>query len=155
LFRLALSILADRALAEDAVHQAFMRLLSRGRIDELACARAFLRTVVRHEAYRLLPRRAAEYCSSGAPLLEELPGTPDPGPQQKEEQQQLENAIRQLSPEQREVLMLKLWEDLTFAQIAEVLAIPQNTAASRYRYALERLREILGSTPSFAERTQP
>lgn len=38
---------------------------------------------------------------------------------------------------------MKLWENKTFAQIAEALGIPLNTAASRYRYALARLREIL------------
>ena len=38
---------------------------------------------------------------------------------------------------------LKLWEGLTFEQIADALDIPQNTAASRYRYGLDKLRERL------------
>ncbi len=38
---------------------------------------------------------------------------------------------------------LKLWEGATFAQIAETLGIPANTAASRYRYAIDKLRERL------------
>jgi RNA polymerase sigma-70 factor (ECF subfamily) len=38
---------------------------------------------------------------------------------------------------------LKLWEHLTFEQIAEALEIPANTAASRYRYGLDKLRERL------------
>ena len=38
---------------------------------------------------------------------------------------------------------LKLWEGLTFEQIAELLGIPLNTAASRYRYGLDKLRERL------------
>ena len=36
--------------------------------------------------------------------------------------------------------MAKLWEDLTFAAIADALGISPNTAASRYRYALDKLR---------------
>jgi RNA polymerase sigma-70 factor (ECF subfamily) len=40
---------------------------------------------------------------------------------------------------------LKLWEGLTFEDIAGVLGIPANTAASRYRYALEKLRGRLRS----------
>ena len=40
----------------------------------------------------------------------------------------------------REVITLKVWGDLTFAQIADVLEIPANTAASRYRYGLAELR---------------
>ena len=41
------------------------------------------------------------------------------------------------------MLTLKIWGDLTFAQIAARLEISPNTAASRYRYALEALREAL------------
>ena len=38
---------------------------------------------------------------------------------------------------------LKLWDGLTFEQIADALDIPLNTAASRYRYGLDKLREHL------------
>jgi RNA polymerase sigma-70 factor (ECF subfamily) len=48
-----------------------------------------------------------------------------------------------LPAEQREVVHLKLWEGLTFDQIAQLLDIPANTAASRYRYGLDKLRECL------------
>jgi RNA polymerase sigma-70 factor (ECF subfamily) len=41
------------------------------------------------------------------------------------------------------VAHLKLWEKLTFEQIAATLHIPANTAASRYRYAIDKLRERL------------
>jgi len=41
------------------------------------------------------------------------------------------------------VVHLKLWEGLTFAEIAATLDIPPNTAASRYRYGLDKLRERL------------
>ncbi len=53
----------------------------------------------------------------------------------------VERALRQLPEDQREVIVLKLWADLTFQQIADALGAPLNTVASRYRYALERLRE--------------
>ncbi len=55
----------------------------------------------------------------------------------------LSQALGELPPEQRAVVHLKLWEGLTFAQIAETLNIPPNTAASRYRYGLDKLRELL------------
>jgi RNA polymerase sigma-70 factor (ECF subfamily) len=41
------------------------------------------------------------------------------------------------------VIALKLGEDLTFREIAQALGIPKNTAASRYRLALARLRALL------------
>jgi RNA polymerase sigma-70 factor (ECF subfamily) len=49
----------------------------------------------------------------------------------------------QLPSEQREVVVLKIWGGLTFAQIAEQLELSAHTAASRYRYALSKLRESL------------
>lgn len=55
----------------------------------------------------------------------------------------LELAVRELPAEQQEVVTLKIWGDLTFQEIAETLDIPMNTAASRYRYALEKLKEKL------------
>jgi len=45
--------------------------------------------------------------------------------------------------EQRAIVHLKLWEQMTFAQIAESLDIPANTAASRYRYGLDKLQALL------------
>ena len=56
---------------------------------------------------------------------------------------ELANALAELPAEQRAVVHLKLWENLTFEQIADTLEIPPNTAASRYRYGLDKLRERL------------
>lgn len=55
----------------------------------------------------------------------------------------LSHAVQNLSPDLREVLILRIWGDLTFPAIAEMLAVPIPTATSRYRYALEKLRERL------------
>ena len=55
----------------------------------------------------------------------------------------IEAALSTLPAEQREVLILKIWSELTFAEIGETLEISLNTAASRYRYAIECLRSKL------------
>ena len=52
-------------------------------------------------------------------------------------------ALRTLPENQREVLVMKIWGGLSFPQIALVLRVSANTAASRYRYALAKLREQL------------
>lgn len=57
----------------------------------------------------------------------------------------IEEAMRKLQANYREVITLKTWGGLTFAEIAEALDIPANTAASRYRYGLEELRRTLGA----------
>jgi len=54
----------------------------------------------------------------------------------------LQEALRQLPATQRDVVTLKIWGGLTFAEIAAALDVPANTAASRYRYALEELRKL-------------
>ena len=54
----------------------------------------------------------------------------------------LQSALASLPAEQREVITLKIWGELTFAEIASVLNIPANTAASRYRYGLAELRRL-------------
>lgn len=55
----------------------------------------------------------------------------------------LSAALRELPPEQRTVVHLKLWEDMTLGRIAETLQVSANTVASRYRYGLDKLRELL------------
>lgn len=55
----------------------------------------------------------------------------------------LEAEVRRLPEAQREVVTLKIWGGLTFVEIAATLEIPQGTAASRYRLALEALRQTL------------
>ncbi|MBK1878816.1 RNA polymerase sigma factor [Pelagicoccus mobilis] len=52
----------------------------------------------------------------------------------------LEASLAKLPPEQREVVVLKVWAELTLQEIGDSLGISPNTAASRYRYALEALR---------------
>lgn len=63
----------------------------------------------------------------------------DPALEDDEEARLLREAVENLSPKLREVVTMKVWGGLTFAEISESLAISPNTAASRYRYALEQL----------------
>jgi len=68
----------------------------------------------------------------------------DPDPADIDERTgRLESALRRLPDVQREVLALKIWGELTFEQIGHQLEISPHTAASRYRYALESLRQHL------------
>jgi len=60
----------------------------------------------------------------------------------RERAQLLQEALKRLPATQRDVVTLKVWGELTFAEIAGALDIPANTAASRYRYALEELRKL-------------
>jgi RNA polymerase sigma-70 factor, ECF subfamily len=55
----------------------------------------------------------------------------------------LSAAIRQLPADQREVLHVHVFEGLTFREVADATGERLNTVASRYRYALEKLRQTL------------
>ena len=62
-----------------------------------------------------------------------------------DESARIQDALQHLSPEQREVVVMKLWSELTFQEIADALEIPLFTAASRYRYAIAELKKTLGT----------
>ena len=61
--------------------------------------------------------------------------------EERERAQLIQSALVKLTDIHREVITLKVWGGLTFAEIAAALGIPANTAASRYRYALHELRK--------------
>ncbi|MDB4438274.1 sigma-70 family RNA polymerase sigma factor, partial [bacterium] len=67
----------------------------------------------------------------------------DPTLEETEEAELLRKEVKDLPDKLREVLTLKIWGGLTFAEIGELLNISHNTAASRYRYALEQLQKKL------------
>lgn len=67
--------------------------------------------------------------------------TPEPDSHEKA----VEAAVKKLPPEQREVVVMKTWGELTFDEIGKQLEISPNTAASRYRYALAALRKHLAN----------
>ena len=71
------------------------------------------------------------------------PFAPAADPDEKYFRDELAEALGELPEEQRAVLHLKLWEGLTFEKIADALEIPPNTAASRYRYGIDKLRDRL------------
>lgn len=146
LYRHALMILADPAGAEDAVQQVFAKLATRGCswLDPISPP-SYLRTAVRNECYRVLarPHPVSIVDSEAPPLLVPV----DAALVAEEERQILGAALQALPPEQREVIHLKVYEDWTFQQIAELLGVSINTAASRYRYALEKLRQRLAAGP--------
>ncbi|MEL0099335.1 MAG: sigma-70 family RNA polymerase sigma factor, partial [Opitutae bacterium] len=61
--------------------------------------------------------------------------------EQDERKRALLRAVERLSDQQKEVVTLKIWGELTFDEIARTLDESINTVASRYRYALEKLKD--------------
>lgn len=139
--RAAIRMLSSQSDADDAVQEVFVALVkSRHRLTSVDNLNAYLFTMLHRVVGRLQKRRNADPTSSD--LLDEIaqPTTTDP-PRQDEDL--LSQAIRQLAPAQREVIVLKTDAQLTFAEIGKLLGVSPNTAASRYRYGLEKLRAQL------------
>jgi RNA polymerase sigma-70 factor (ECF subfamily) len=59
---------------------------------------------------------------------------------------QLRAAIAELPPKQKLVLELRVFDDLSFKEVAELAECTENTAKVNFHYAVKRLRDILGST---------
>ncbi len=126
--------------AEDIVQEAFVRFWRQNRdVSNRGLLYATVRTValdfIRKDSRRA--RREAQVYSDTAQTVEPQFDGDD------ETQRLLVGAIDRLPHEQREVLVMKIWNDLTFLEIGAGLGISQNTAASRYRYALVALRNDL------------
>ena len=139
LYRYAVIVLTDRALAEDAVQQVFSKLLSSNAVRAIELPDHYLRRAVRNECYTLLARRASPNSGEpGRPLIEPVASAVD-----HDERIAIECALRALPVDQREVLTLKVYEGLTFREIAELTETPLNTVASRYRYAIDKMRAAL------------
>jgi RNA polymerase sigma-70 factor (ECF subfamily) len=138
--------------AEDIVQEAFVKYWRRQRgagadafhLLLLSIRRAAFdfgrksaRRVQREDRSARDASEGAQECAEPAPLFETNFAN-------EERTQAVEAALRLLPDEQREVVVLKIWGELTFEQIAAQLGISSNTAASRYRYALTGLRRRLG-----------
>jgi RNA polymerase sigma-70 factor, ECF subfamily len=135
----------SRADAEDVVQEAFVRFWrSHSRVDDPA---AYLFRSVKHAALdwmRSQGRRQHREREAALPETEPLLTAPL---EEAERREAIEASLAQLPPEQAEVLVLRIWGGLSFPQIAAALEISENTAASRYRYALSRLRDVLAKEP--------
>jgi RNA polymerase sigma-70 factor (ECF subfamily) len=142
LFAVARRLLALQADAEECVQEVFVKLVERrGTLAGIQDVTAYLFASLRHAAAaRSQHRRRQDALHARAAPAEE-PRTSDPGPDQR---RALETALRALPLEQREVIALKIDGDLTFAEIGGILGLSLNTAASRYRYALAKLKAALG-----------
>lgn len=145
LFAFLLNLTRNEADAHDALQEMFVRLASKpGLLEGVRTERAFLLRLAHNQVIDQFRRRDARERHQQTLAEDSIDlFTSCAAPDEEEFRHQLSAALGELPPEQRAVVHLKLWEGLTFEQIAEALEIPVNTAASRYRYGIDKLRARL------------
>jgi RNA polymerase sigma-70 factor, ECF subfamily len=131
----ACALLGVRASAQDVLHTVFLKLMNEKETISNPVAyvyRALRNTAlnVQRQESRLIP-------------LEDEAAWFEPISFMSEVALAVQEALLALPSEQREVVVLHLWSEMTFCEIAALIRIPSATAASRYRYALSKLRELL------------
>ena len=142
LYAFLLNLTRDEADTRDLLQDLFVKLarnpeLLAGVRDE----RAFLIRLAHNATIDLIRRRGTRDKTREQFAAETIsPFAPASDPDKQTFRAAVADALADLPAEQRAVVHLKLWEGLTFDQIASALDIPLNTAASRYRYGLDKLR---------------
>jgi RNA polymerase sigma-70 factor (ECF subfamily) len=143
LVRFSYTICQNQHDAEDAVSATLLKVSTDHEIIlKTANPWAYLLQMVRNESLLILRKKKRWTLTGG--LFDFLFTSPDHGLERQESNDQVIAALRELPKEQAEVVVLKIWENLTFLEIGSVLNIPPQTAASRYRYALSKLATLLG-----------
>jgi RNA polymerase sigma-70 factor (ECF subfamily) len=145
LFVLAMALLNDASAAEDVVHDVFLSFVqATAKFRLTGSLKGFLLTCTANRARNV---NKAKHQQSIEPCPAEPVSSAVDEPSRSiicnEQLRQLSDAMAQVPYEQRETIMLHFQAEMTFKTIAKSLGISVNTAKSRYRYGLDKLRLIL------------
>ena len=145
LYAFLLNFTRDEAVTRDLLQEIFVKLAREPKLlGGVRDERAFLIRLAHNAAIDLIRRRGTRERTKENFAAEAIcVFAPTNSPDEAFFREALSKALVELPEEQRAVVHLKLWEGLTFEEIAAALEISPNTAASRYRYGLDKLRERL------------
>lgn len=144
LLRLAVTITRNQHDAEDAVQAALLKVVVKPEVVVHADAPwAYLLCMVRNESLVILRKKRRYGVFSG--ITDLLTRRSVDELEREDTYRAVWLALRKLPVEQSEIVVLKIWEEMTFAEIGQVLSCSASTCASRYRYALQKLSVLLQS----------
>lgn len=141
-FNAAFHLLGERAAAEDVLQDVFVSLVRHGHAV-VRTPRAWLLTATLNRVRDRLRRRRPAAAELDA-LASQLPD-PVQTAMQQERTRLVAAALAKLPLPQREVVVLHVFEDLSFSAIGQLCGVSPDTAASRWRYACDKLRARLGA----------
>jgi len=137
-------MLRSKEMAEDILQSIFLKLAGHQEgLSNIRKPRSYLFSMARNEVMDILRKRKMEkdYYKEESDyeiFQKKFDSISD------EEVEFLNKAVAELSIEQREIIVMKIFEEMSFREIARILNISLNTVASRYRYGLEKLKDKLG-----------
>jgi RNA polymerase sigma-70 factor (ECF subfamily) len=143
LLAVAMSLVGEVNTAEDCLQDVFVQLVSEQRRVRSNLKGYLLSCVVNRARQHL--RKSGAGSNLQANMLARSVGLLDPANavREREEMKTVIRALGKLSCEQREVIALHLQGDMKFREIAAMLGMSINTVQSRYRYGMEKLRQLL------------
>jgi RNA polymerase sigma-70 factor (ECF subfamily) len=146
-YGLALRILRDERLAEDAVQEAFLAVWRQAASfrPERANARAWVLTFVHRRAVDLVRREERRRTEPLEPEAEPATGSTAEAAELRRRREAVQHALAQLPEEQRRPIELAYYGGLSQSELAERLGEPLGTIKSRMFTGLKRLRELLGT----------
>jgi RNA polymerase sigma-70 factor (ECF subfamily) len=146
LLRIGASLLNDKAMAEDAVHDTFVKFVRNSKDFVLTGSlKGYLAKCVANRA-RNIQKTSQRRGTVGLEEAQAQPSKtkkPDEWIIITEEFERLNNAMAQLPYEQREAVIMHIQAKMRFREIAKMQATSIKTAQSRYRYGIDKLRSML------------
>lgn len=144
-FRFLLRLVGQEAIAEELLNEVFVEAWrNAGTFEGRASARTWLLSIAHHRAVSWLRRRREEGWDE-----EEAAEIPDPDDdpevvlQKTNKAAVLRRCLLRLSPEQREIIDLVYYHEMSVAEVSSIVGIPESTVKTRMFYARKRLSELL------------
>jgi len=146
-YRFALRIVRDTALADDVVSEAFIDAWQHaGRFEGRSTVSTWLLGITRHKALTAANRRPTESIDSETAMNVVDPGnTPEAELGQKDTGAVIRRCLASLTTEHAEIIDLVYYQDKSIKEIVEILGIPENTVKTRMFYARKRLAALVAA----------
>ncbi len=152
MFRVAYAVLHSNELAEDAVSDAFMRIIDRlDKIGEPVSEKTknYIVRVIKSTSINLY-RKSKQFFAREMPIDEETMQIPDKSPGEEkivieaENSRELDNMLKKISETDRNIVLLRCREELSWREVASVLSLTETTARKRFERIRKRLVGMKG-----------
>ena len=144
-FRFVLRLVRNEASAQDLISEVFLDVWRQAdRFEGRSAVSTWILAIARFKALSSVRRRKeAELDEEQAEAIEDGADTPDIALQKKDTGEVLRRCLTKLSPDHREIIDLVYYHEKSVEEVAEIVAIPENTVKTRMFYARKKLAELL------------